>query len=788
MEKLPEGGTHSEMSGTAGDLVQARDVHGGIHFHRPATAVPVPRQLPWDKAGFVNRLEALDALDAAASDSGPKLAVIVGMPGVGKTSLALQWSQRNLGRFPDGQLYVNLHSYDPEPPVSPPRALGRFLLALGVPRGEITSDPDEAAALYRSLAAGRRMLILLDNAAGAGQVRPLLPGAGVCTVLVTSRDRMSGLVARDGARRIILDVLPESDAVELLESVTRAERPAEPAGRLAELAGLCARLPLALRIAAEHALRRPWMNLGDLTAELRNESALWKTLTAEEGSDAGITAARSVFAWSYQSLPEDAATAFRALAQHPGPDFCGAAAAALTGTEGPPRSLDALVGAHLLKQSGPDRYQFHDLVRSYAMDQARHEEPPGNLRNATRRVLAWYLRSADTAQAWINPNEAHITFDAGDDDPLPEAFTSYDQAVAWYERERGNLMAAVHAAEGQHMYEIAWKLAVVLRAIYMRFNPFEDWIATSEAGLRAAETLGDRAAVAELLESLGMACAQSNDLDRSTTYHQRALQIRRQVDDRLGTALSLNDLGLVLLRRHQLTEAQAMFEESLAVFGELRDAHWQPVIRANLSEVLIGMERYDEAGELISTTLAVFRERGDAGGEGNALRLLSMLRRGLGDTAGALESAERAVALATEQHNTMWEGYWLLELGTIQRITGQLSQALGSFERSAFLQHRIGDKIREAQAWDGAGEVNRAIGQTATAINLHGRAADTFRRLGTRWLLAMALRNLAIAQLADGRTGQARETASEALQALTEFSDVAAQGVRNALREIPGNL
>jgi tetratricopeptide (TPR) repeat protein len=437
----------------------------------------------------------------------------------------------------------------------------------------------------------------------------------------------------------------------------------------------------------------------------------------------------------------------------------------------------------MLEQSGPDRYQFHDLVRSYAMDQAHHEESPGNLRKATHRVLTWYLRSADAAQTWINPNEPHVTFETGDDNPPPETFTSYDQAVQWYELERGNLAAAVHAAESQHMYEIAWKLAVVLRAVYMRFNPFEDWITTSQAGLRAAEMLSDRAAAAELLESLGMACAQSDDLDRSTGYHQRALEIRRQAGDQPGVALSLNDMGLVLLRRHRLNEAHAMFEESLAIYEELGNMHWQPVIRANLGEALIGLGRYDEAGELVSAALAAFRERGDAGGEGNALRLLSMLRRGLSDAADALEAAERAVVLAGEQHNTMWEAYWLLELGTVQRLTGRLNDALNSFEHSASLQHRIGDKVREAQAWDGAGQVNRELGHTATAIDLHSRSAGTFRRLSMHWLLGVALRNLAIAQLADGLAGKARETASECLRVLAEFTDPAAQAVRDALRE-----
>jgi tetratricopeptide (TPR) repeat protein len=565
--------------------------------------------------------------------------------------------------------------------------------------------------------------------------------------------------------------------------VTRVERQAEPTDRLLDLAGLCARLPLALRIAAEHVLRRPWASLEELTAELRGEAA-WRTLTVEQGGPIEeMRAARSVFAWSYQALPQEEARFFRSLALHPGPDFCSAAAAALTGVEMPQRSLSILVGAHLLGQSAADRYQFHDLVRSYAMDQAHDEEPPAMLRNAARRLLTWYLRSADAAQAWINPAEAHVAFDAGQDDSEPETFTSYDQALQWFEQERGNLAAAVQAAEAQHMYEIAWKLAVVLRAFYMRFNTFGDWIATSEAGMRAAEALGDLAASAELLESLGIAYAQSHDLEHSTEFHRRALEIRRRAGDRSGAALSLNDLGLVLLRSHQLTQALSLFEESLEIYTNLGDEHWPPVIRANLAEILIGLGRYTDAEELTTAALATFRERGDAGAEGNALRLLSMARRGLGDTGHALQSAQQAVAMAVGLHNTMREGYWLLELGTVQHLTGRLNEALDSFHRSALLHHQIGDKGREARAWDGAGRVNRELGEITVAIELHDRAARTFRRLGLDWLLATALHNLAIAQQADRLIYQSQETAAEALRLLTAFSDPAAQSMREAFRQ-----
>lgn len=285
---------------------------------------------------------------------------------------------------------------------------------------------------------------------------------------------MSSLVARDGARRIALDVLPEGDAITLLESVTTAERGSDPATARRDLAVLCARLPLALRIAAEHALRRPQMSLKDLTEELRG-MASWQALTTE-GSTESQSAAHSVFVWSYQALPGDVARNFRMLALHPGAEFSSAAAEALTADETIVRSLGFLVGAHLLEQAAPDRYQFHDLIRSYAMGQAQHDEPSEELRHAIRRTITWYLRSADAAQEWINPAEAHVEIHAMPDDRLPASFASYDEAARWFDLERANLAAAVRQAAEHGMEELAWRLAVALRAIYMRFNTFNDWI------------------------------------------------------------------------------------------------------------------------------------------------------------------------------------------------------------------------------------------------------------------------------------------------------------------------
>jgi tetratricopeptide (TPR) repeat protein len=768
------------MSGNAGDVVQARDISGGIHFHRSVEAVRLPQQLPGAHSVFVNREAALVRLDAALSGTDPRFAVIVGMPGVGKTSLALHWARRYLERFPDGQLYLNLHGYDASPLVGPHRALSGFLLALGMPRGELAVDVDEAATQYRSLLAGRRVLIVLDNAREADQVRPLLPGTGGCTVLVTSRDHMPGLVARDGARRIDLDVLAEEDAAELLVRLTEAERPNDPRPAVGELAGLCGRLPLALRVAAEHALSRPWDRLEDLVTDLRGQSPIWEVLTVEERSQ---DAARSVFAWSYLALPGEAARVFRALALHPGPDFSGAAAAALAALHSPRHMLGVLVGAHLLERQAGDRFQFHDLVRSYALDQARDEEPPERLRDASRRLLLWYLRSADAAQPWVNPAEARVVLDTVDEfESAPEAFGSYEEAVGWFERERDNLLAAVRVASEQEMHEIAWKLAVVLRVFYMRFSAFEDWLATSGTGLRSAELLDDLPAQAELLESLGMAYSQAFDLDRGEQYQHRALEIRRQVGDRLGVALSLNGLGLLQVRRHHSVDAQAMFREALDILATLREERWVPVVQENLAEALIDMEGFLEAEGLILAALTVFRERGDTGRLGNALRLQSMVSRGVGDVEQALDAAAQAVELAIRDGNPGREGFWLLKLGAVQRAMGRATDAVDTFRRSAALQRQIGHKVREAQAWDAEGGVQRELGHLDEATGLHSRAAQVFRSLDARWLLARALANLADALSGAGQVEPARERSAEAVRLLVEFSDPEAERLKVALR------
>lgn len=407
-----------ERSASASGVVQARDVHGGVHLYQqsPAASAVVPRQLLGDVRYFVNRAQELTRLGSLLAEDrdeplvGP-LAVITGMAGVGKTSLALHWAHAVRPHFPGGELYANLRGYAVGSPVSPERVLGQFLADLGVPAAQVPVEQERREAMFRSLLADQHMLLILDNAAHSAQVRPLLPGASGCLVVVTSRDDLSGLVVQQGALRVNLTTLPKRDAVALLRVATAQYRARDRRADLEELAGLCARLPLALRIAAERAAGRPSMPLGELIGDLRDESALWNVLTAE--AEEGPDAMRSVFEWSYRALPGSAARLFRFLGLHPGNEFGLPAVAGLAGLE-PSQAraqLDVLVGAHLLERRPAGRYEFHDLLRAYAAEQVQREENEEDRHEVLGRCLSWYLHTADAAQRAIAPFDRYVLDD-----------------------------------------------------------------------------------------------------------------------------------------------------------------------------------------------------------------------------------------------------------------------------------------------------------------------------------------------------------------------------------------
>src|SRR6266540_1832695 len=399
----------------------------------------VPRELPLDVYGFTGRSEELAELDrllaaTQADSSAVVISAVAGAGGVGKTALAVHWAHEISDRFPDGQLYVDLRGYDPDQPLEAADVLASFLRALGLDGAEIPYDEGERAARFRSLVAGRRMLILLDNALSADQVRLLLPGTPTCFVLVTSRDSLAALVARHGARRVDLDLLASPEAVRLLRTLIGSRVDAEPAAAVA-LAQACARLPLALRLAAEIAVGRPTARLAELVVELADEHSRLDLLDAAADNR---TAVRAVFSWSYQHLPPDVAGAFRLLGQHPGGDFDTYAAAALVDTDldEASRLIQALTRGHLLQESAPGRYRMHDLIRMYAAELAGDDPAPRT------RLFDHYLSTVAAAMDTLYPAERYRRpVVAPPATPAPDVGDSA-LARAWLDAERANLVAA----------------------------------------------------------------------------------------------------------------------------------------------------------------------------------------------------------------------------------------------------------------------------------------------------------------------------------------------------------
>ncbi|QQQ78430.1 tetratricopeptide repeat protein [Saccharothrix sp. 6-C] len=783
----PDNSTNPDLSGSANDVVQARDVHGGVHFHstrRPGRNSPVPKQLPGDVHYFVNRGAEITKLNQFATSESRTNAhgavsviVITGTAGVGKTSLALHWAHQVRDQFPDGQLYVNLRGYDPGQPITPGQALDRFLRALGVPASAIPTDVETAAEAYRSIIADQRILIVLDNAANLAQVRPLLPGTASCLVLVTSRSRLSGLAVWSGAQKVFVDVFPEDEAVNLLVTTTSDHRSHDSVGDLVQLARLCARLPLALRIAAERAASRPRMPLGELVRDLRNESTLWDALATDDGAGETI---RSVFAWSYRALPADVAKLFRSLGMHPGLDFDSSSAAALSGfsPDHVRQLMDVLVGAHLVEQTGSDRYQFHDLLKVYAVSEANRDETPEERAAALHRLLAWFLRSAHAAASAI---DSHFRSPALPEFPFTvhaRTFRDLDDAIDWYHSEAPNLVAVTKAAARIEEYDLAWRLSAVLRKIYAFHNPVEDWITVATIGLSAARKSGDPAGEADNLDSLGMAYAQSGKPDRGLDLHLAALELWSAVADPHGQAVCHNSIGLIHLRARRLHQANDHFTSCLDLVRQLRDRRWEGIALGNIGNTLQYLGRTDEALPLVEQALEIHRETGNRVSEGGSLIVLGAINQALGNHHQALADVRSAVEISRELKSSARESFGLLHLGQLEIEVGRPEDALVTFQRAAVLLRQLRDRNREAQAFDGTGRAYRELGRPAEALDFHRRAVQLHRDSNDQWQLALALDQLAVTLDADGDRQAALRHWGEARRLLDPYQNAQAAEIR----------
>ena len=670
--------------------------------HRPPPApplipVPAPRQLlaaPPHFAGRQRELRSLDRwLDSGNDAAGPLVLTISGPPGVGKTALALQWAQRIRRRFPGGQLYANLRGFDPSPaPVAPAGAIRGFLESLGVPARQISPRLDAREGLYRSLLADKRMLIVLDNARDEAQVRPLLPGSPGCVVVVTSRSELTGLVAAEGARPLMLDVLTEPEARQLLASRIGAARAAAEAGAVTELISLCAHLPLALVVTAARAATRPRFPLAGLAAGLRGARHRL------DGLDAGdlATDITAAFSWSYRLLSEPASTMFRLLAAHSGPDIPTAAAASLAGVSASSAgaAIAELVRASLLQEPSPGRFALHDLLRAYAACLCEEDERF----SAAHRILDYYLHTARAAIALAFPEARPATLAAPAPATAPERLASADQAVAWLRAEHQVLLAAADAAADSGFPARAWQLPAVLRTYLARHGHYLDWAHAQRTALAAAVRLGNDSAEASARLGLAEALIQLGSWAETRDHLRAALALNRMLGDHGG---------------------QAACQCATARLCEARGDHSQALHHARHA-------------------LRLYRAAADQARQAAALNGIGWYYALLGDYHRALSYCGKALKLQRETGNRVGEAATLDSLGYCHQQTGRHRQAVTFYQQALSAYADAGDRYFRAHTLIRLGETHRASGnpqatrevwQQALAIldDLHHHDAGTIR-------------------------------------------------------------
>ncbi len=759
---------------------------------------PAPRQLPPDVSSFTGRAQELAVLDRllggrtgnpdavgtgpGAGDGGVPAVVISavsGTAGVGKTALAVRWAHRVADRFPDGQLYVNLRGYDPAQPMPAADALAGFLRALGVAGPDIPAELDERAARYRSMLAGRRMLVVLDNASVADQVRPLLPGTPGCSAVVTSRDTLAGLVARDGARRLDLDLLPHADAVSLLQALIGARAEDDPEAAAA-LAAQCARLPLALRLAAEVAAARPAVSLADVVSELADRQRRLDLLDA--GGDSH-TAVRAVFSWSYRQLDADTARGFRLLGLHPGPDLDAYATAALTGAavSQARQLLDRLTRAHLIGSASPGRHDMHDLLRDYARDLDAVLDGEEGLRSALTRLFDFYLYATATAMDTLFPAEQSrrppIPPQAS---PAPPV-TDPGAARAWLDAERVCLVAAA-----THMATSGWPgHAIRLSATLFRYLDIgghvpEALIIYNHARQAALHT-GDRAAEAKALTSLGNVAIRQGRDHEAASYYREALPLCRETGDRAGEARALHNLGLTHLELGDYPQASDHFQAALVMYRAIRDRVGEARTLGNLGAVHASEGRLDEAASLQMRALDVLREIGDRVGEASTLNRLGVTERQRRHFPEATAHLQQALIVCREIGDRFAEADAITYLGDVEFRQGSYQLAAANIHRALGMYREFGSKSGETRALNVLGDVLLASGlpdqarsQYTAALSLSAPASDPEEQ-------ARAHDGLAASHYAGGDLGQAQYHWEQALAIYTDIGAVEAQEVRSRL-------
>ncbi|KAA2258780.1 tetratricopeptide repeat protein [Solihabitans fulvus] len=738
-----------------------------------AQAQPVRRNdLPGDIADFTGRAvevrRLLDTLPDNDDGGAVAIATIDGMAGIGKTALAVHVAHKLADRYPDAQLFVDLHAHtDGHQPTDPAAALDALLRALGVPGDKIPAELDQRSALWRAELANRRVVIVLDNAASAAHVRPLLPGASGCLVLVTSRRQLAALEA---AHTLSLDVLPARDAARLFARVLGDDRAEADSAKadlaVAEIVELCGYLPLAIRIAAARLRTRPTWAAAHLAERLREGQRRLAELAA---GDRSVAAA---FALSYQHLTPAQQHLFRMLGLQPGPDVDAYAAAALTDRplEEAERLLEDLVDVHLIGQRSTDRYQQHDLLRWHAHTIARDTESEAARRAAVDRVLDYYLHTANLADGHLVPRGRPLTAELTHPPAYAPRLRDQADALAWCEAEHANLIAAVaYSAEiGSHRH--TWQLPQNLwRFFYMRGYTL-DWITTHQHGLRAARRLGDRWAEAETLRSFSVVYWHAGRFEEALDHGRQAVARYREIGDAWGEGIARTNFGVVCDYLGRYADAAEHHGAALALLRGIGNAWGEGLALTLLGSVLSQLGRLAEALAHEERALALYRRIGSEWGQSVALTYLGVVCGQLGRYEDALEHSRAAVVLSRRVGDRRGEAVMLANLGVAYGRLGRYDEALAHQQQALELNRRVGVRRDENRMLNDLGEVLSAMGRPANALPQHELALARAVEVNDRVQEARAHRAIA-KLLRDSDFDAAREHArrAEAIRAELGF-------------------
>lgn len=714
----------AEPATAAGRAVGSFDAVGGVLLGPPPLPPgppPAPAQLPSEGAGFVGRTTEIGALESVCGVGGPAdpgLALVVGPAGVGKTSLALRWAHRSAPGFPDGQLFADLRGFSAAPQVTTASVLTGFLHALGTREADIPSGLDQRVALYRSLLAERRVLVVLDNVRAVSDVLPLLPSGAGCAAVVTSRNLLGGLVARQGATVLRVEALPPDESRDLLAGTVGRDRVAAEAEATRELARLCDGLPLALRVAGARLAMHPNWTVSDLVGELSDEQARLASLTTDD-ADLGVEAALQL---SYRALPGPAAELFRLLGLHAGTDVDRRTAAVLLG--GSPadarQALAALASAHLVQETTAGRYARHDLVRLYTVQLAERSLGAAERDSVQSRLLDHYLAATAAAAERVS-SQKHLyrpgTVEARELSAEPPAEESGAEVSAiWFRTEAAAVRALVSAAAEGPRARQAWQLACNSMPLYFGTEHVDDWVAASLAGLRAAEFDGDLTGRSRLHADVGMALDERGDHASALHYLERAVELAQESGSRATRYLALFRLAIGYMGTGALERARETMEAALSEARELGDIPAQAQNLNNLGHLLNLLGRPGEALGRAEQARSLTADAPSSHTHLASLVTTADALHALGRKEEAIACAREAVRLSREYGNPAYEAQALHLIGQFQKDLGRPAEAAETLRQSLDILAPLGRPEAEV--------INALLAPDSGAVHGGQRASD----------------------------------------------------------------